>query len=254
MEESYVVSGGRWQRNPSTVLKCGLLMAKWRCGRFGDAPSSTKRALPQPRTVREHGKCARSHNWCACAPLWLAAQRHWVFCYLPGIELHPVFVVYGYSHRTVQTSSEPKPGAMAQVLRYRVPAEWPFCWREPQHRTWRTLGMSQSNPSAALALYSLLGPRATVASVQSGRSDAIVTRGTVPQQNGHSAGRYERHGRRSTVPGVPWACPSRALVVFTLLGIRAAVATAASVHPPTALPAAAHVTESHTCRTPIYVL
>ena len=109
-------------------------------------------------------------------------SRRLVFCYLPGIELHPVFVVYGYSHRTVQTSSEPKPGAMAQVLRYRVPAEWPFCWREPQHRTWRTLGMSQSNPSAALALYSLLGPRATVASVQSGRSDAIVTRGTVPAE------------------------------------------------------------------------
>ena len=100
--------------------------------------------------MREHGKCARSHNWCACAPLWLAAQRHWVFCYLPGIELHPVFVVYGYSHRTVQTSSEPKPGAMAQVLRYRVPAEWPFCWqvraaRPAQHRTWRPLGLPQSS-------------------------------------------------------------------------------------------------------------
>ena len=71
---------------------------------------------------------------------------------------------------------------MPWLRSYRVPAEWPFCWREPQHRNWLTLEMSQSNPSAALALYSLLGPRATVASVQSGRSDAIVTRGTVPAE------------------------------------------------------------------------
>ena len=75
MEESNVVSGGRRRRNPSTVSKCGLLMAKWRCGRFGDAPSSTKRALPQSRTVREHGKCARAATIGVRVLLWLSPQR-----------------------------------------------------------------------------------------------------------------------------------------------------------------------------------
>ena len=42
-------------------------------------------------------------------------SRRLVFCCLPGIELHTVFVVHRYSHRTVQTSSESNPGAMAQI-------------------------------------------------------------------------------------------------------------------------------------------
>ena len=59
-----------------SVLRCGLLAATaWRCGRFGDAPPSTKRAFYQPRTVRERGKCARSHNWWGRVLLWLAPQR-----------------------------------------------------------------------------------------------------------------------------------------------------------------------------------
>ena len=65
--------------------------------------TASVRAQPQLVCVSSFGF---PHNVC----------RRLVFCYLPGIELHPVFVVNGYSHRTVQTSSESKPGAMAQVL------------------------------------------------------------------------------------------------------------------------------------------
>ena len=170
--------------------------------------TASVRAQPQLVCVSSFGF---PHNVC----------RRLVFCYLPGIELHPVFVVYGYSHRTVQTSSESKPGAMAQVLS-RASRMAKFCWREPQHRTWLALGMSESNPSAALALYSLLGPRATVASVQSGRSDAIVTQGTVPAEWPFcwQLVRAARPAQHRTWRPLPWACPSRALVVFTLLGIR----------------------------------
>ena len=84
---------------------------------IGDAPSSAECALSQPRTVRQHGKSARSHNG---GDVYSFGGPHNVpslvagSSTLPGIELHPVFVVYQYSHRTVQTSSESKPGVMAR--------------------------------------------------------------------------------------------------------------------------------------------
>ena len=91
-----------------SVLRCGLLaVTAWRCGRFGDAPPSTKRAFYQPRTVRERGKCARSHNWWGRVLLWLAPQRLSSLGLLlstRGPELHPALAVCGYSHRAAQTS------------------------------------------------------------------------------------------------------------------------------------------------------
>ena len=124
---------------------------------------------------------------------------------------------------------------------HRLPAEWPFV---TPYRTWRPLGMSQSNPSADLALQPLLRPKTTVASAQSSRSGAIVTRGTVPAEWPFCW--QERRGgpqHRTWSPlGLPQSNPGR-VHPFRNQGGR--VATAASVHPPTALPAAAHVTVTH---------
>ena len=148
-----------------------------------------------------------------------------------------MFVVYRYSHRSSDSTDIQRIEARCHGLR-------PIACQQNGHSACRSYNAvpylaSQSNPSADLALHPLLGPRTTVASAQSCRSGAIVTRGTVPAEWPFCW--QELHGGHSTVPGVPRARPSRTLVVLTLLGIRVAVATAASVHPPTALPAQLHM-------------
>ena len=121
---------------------------------IGDAPSSAECALSQPRTVREHGKSARSHNGGDVYSFGGLRNVSVVACSSALPPALNFILCSSFTNTHIGQYRHPANRTPVPWLRFhRLPAEWPFV---TPYRTWRPLGMSQSNPSADLALQPLL--------------------------------------------------------------------------------------------------